>query len=90
MQFWCRDGRVRVDGIDRSVRVTVYTPDGVGHPVATEELSDYPVNKDGNFVRAILGREEPQVPAECGLAVAAFTEAVYRSVGNHAPAAVDW
>ena len=90
MQFWCRDGRVRVDGIDRSVRVTVYAPDGAAQPVPTENLADYPVNKDGNFVRAILGREEPQVPAECGLAVAAFTEAVYRSVRNHAPAAVDW
>lgn len=90
MQFWCRDGRVRVDGIDNSVRVTYFTPDGAGHPVDTAEMSNYPVDKDGNFVRCILGEDQAQVPAECGLAVAAFTEAVYRSVGTNAPAVVDW
>ncbi len=90
MQFWCRDARVRVDGIDSTVRVTLYTPDGTGHPVDTSEVPDYPVDKDGNFVRCLLGADEPQVPAECGLAVAAFTEAVYRSVRTHAPAEVDW
>jgi predicted dehydrogenase len=90
MQFWCRDGRVRVDGIDNQVKVTYFSPDGAAHPVAVEEIPDYPVNKDGNFVRCILGQDEPQVPAECGLAVAAFTEAVYRSVRNNAPAKVDW
>ena len=89
MQFWCRDGRVRVDGIDSSVRVTAFTPDGAAHPVAVQEVPDYPVSKDGNFVRCILGEDTPQVPAECGLAVAAFTEAVYRSVATHAPAEVD-
>jgi len=90
MQFWCRDGRVRVEGIDNSVRVTYYSPDGAAHPVAVEEIPNYPVGKDGNFVRCILGQDEPQVPAECGLAVAAFTEAVYRSVAANAPAKVDW
>lgn len=90
MQFWCRDGRVRVDGIDHGVKVTAFTPDGAPHPVAVGDLQDYPVNKDGNFVRCILGSDSAQVPAECGLAVAAFTEAVYRSVASNAPAKVDW
>jgi predicted dehydrogenase len=89
VQFWCRDGRVRVEGLDGGARVTWYTPDGEAHPVPPEELPGYPVDKDGNFVRCILGQDEPQVPAECGLAVAAFTEAVYRSVRTHAPAAVE-
>jgi predicted dehydrogenase len=89
VQFWCRDGRVRVEGLDHNVRVTYYTPDGAAHPVPAEELADYPVDKDGNFVRCILGEDEPQAPAECGLAVAAFTEAVYRSVRTHAPAPVE-
>jgi predicted dehydrogenase len=90
MQFWCRDGRVRVDGIDSGVRVTAYAPDGSVQAIPVEEVQDYPVGKDGNFVRCLLGEDQPQVPAECGLAVAAFTEAVYRSVATHAPAAVDW
>ncbi|HVB09354.1 MAG TPA: Gfo/Idh/MocA family oxidoreductase, partial [Bacillota bacterium] len=64
MQFWCREGRVRVDGIDNSVRVTLYGPDGAAHPVDTSEIPNYPVDKDGNFVRCILGQDEPQVPAE--------------------------
>jgi len=90
MQFWCRDGRVRVDGIDGGVRVTHYSADGAAHPVAVEGIPNYPVGKDGNFVRCILGEDQGQVPAECGLAVAAFTEAVYRSVATGAAAKVDW
>ncbi len=88
VQFFCRDGRVRVDGMD--AKLTWFSPDGAAHPVPPEELASFPNDKDGNFVRYILGQQDPQASAEDGLAVAAFTEAVYRSVQDHAPAKVDW
>ena len=90
MQFWCRDGRVRIDGMDGNLRISHYTPDGAAHPVPPEESSDFPSNKDANFIRCLLGEETAQARAEDGLAVAAFTEAVYRSVSTRAPAKVDW
>ena len=89
VQFWCRDGRVRVDGMDAGIRASCITRDGEVRPEA-EAIADYPVDKDGNFIRCILGQDEPQVKAESGLAVAAFTEAVYRSVDTGAVAKVDW
>jgi predicted dehydrogenase len=37
---------------------------------------------DANFVRTILGQEENQVPAECGLRVIELTEAAWRSAAE--------
>ncbi len=45
-------------------------------------------NPDLNFIRAILGQEEIQAPAECGLRVAELTEAAWRSAASHQPVAV--
>ena len=39
-------------------------------------------NPDLNFLRAILGQEEIQVPAECGLRVSELTEAAWRSAAQ--------
>ncbi len=75
LQVWCRDARIFVD-----TGVHLQTKGGQPQPVPADELVDFPSNKDANFVRAILGRETVQVPGECGLAVAGFTEAVYASV----------
>jgi predicted dehydrogenase len=90
VQFYCRDARVRVDGMDGRARLTWYGSDGAPHAVPAEEMPGYPSDKDANFIRSILGEQEPQATAEDGLGVAAFTEAVYRSVETHAPASVQW
>ena len=90
IQYWCRDGRLRIDGFDRKATATLHLPDYVVRRQTAEELTNYPVGKDGNFVRCIPGQYQPQVAAECGLEVAAFTEAVFRSVQTHGPAAVHY
>jgi len=51
------------------------------HPDLPPATSD----PDANFVRAILGHEQVQVPAECGLAVIELTEAAYRSAAEGKP-----
>ena len=84
LQIWCRDARISVEGEGVRLQIKGQEP----QPVPSEELLAYPSRKDANFIRAILGREPVQVPAECGLAVAAFTEAVYESVRRGALAAV--
>ena len=43
---------------------------------------------DQNFVDAILGKEEPQTPALCGLRVIQLTEAIWESARTGAPARV--
>jgi predicted dehydrogenase len=52
---------------------------GLNGPVST--IDNWPPNlsHDGNFINAILGREENQVPPECGLRVIEVTEAAYKS-----------
>lgn len=44
---------------------------------------------DQNFFDAILGRDEVQVPAECGLRVIELTEAAWESARTGAPVAVE-
>ncbi len=83
LQIWCRDARIFVD-----TGVHLQTKGGPPAAVPEDEMSAFPGNKDANFVRAILGQEAVQVPGECGLAVAAFTEAVYASVASGQPASV--
>ena len=90
VQFYCRDARVCVNGMDGGARVTWYSADNTRHDVPPEEMTSYPNDKDANFIRAILGEQEPQAAAETGLAVASFTEAVYESVKRHAPVKVKW
>ncbi|NPV07927.1 MAG: Gfo/Idh/MocA family oxidoreductase [Anaerolineae bacterium] len=60
----------------------------VGQEPLTPELPPADNNPDLNFVRAILGLEEPGVPAECGLRVSEFTEAAWRSAGLGRPVLV--
>lgn len=84
LQVWCRDARIFVDADG----VHLQTKDGPPQPVSSEELVAFPSHKDANFVRSILGTESVQVPGECGLAVAGFTEAVYASVASGQPARV--
>jgi predicted dehydrogenase len=43
---------------------------------------------DTNFVRAILGEEEPQTPPECGLRVIQLTEAAWKSAKTGRPVTV--
>jgi predicted dehydrogenase len=54
------------------------------------EPSDLPEasTPDRNFFDAILGRDEVQVPPECGLRVIELTEAAWESAKTGAPAAV--
>ena len=44
---------------------------------------------DQNFVDAILGRDEVQVPPECGLRVIELTEAAWESARTGVPAKVE-
>lgn len=46
-------------------------------------------NPDLNFVRAILGLEQVEAPAECGLRVAEFTEAAWRSAATGQPVSLE-
>jgi predicted dehydrogenase len=52
------------------------------------ELPEPSSDPDANFVRAILGLEEVQTPAECGLAVISFTEAAWRSAATGKPVTI--
>ena len=53
----------------------------------TEKLK-YSGNFDRNFVDSILGKDEPQTPAICGLRVMQLTEAAWESGRTGAPAKV--
>jgi len=48
----------------------------------------YTGDPDRNFVDSILGRDEPQTPAICGLRVAQFTEAAWESARTGKPVKV--
>lgn len=76
MQIWCREARITADATGVRIQPRGQDPESV----RPADLVPYPGNKDANFIGAILGREPLQVTAEDGLAVAAFTEAVYASV----------
>ena len=53
-----------------------------GEPVDTAEIGET-TTPDRNWVDAILGRAEVQVPPECGLAVIELTEAAWESARNN-------
>ena len=59
-----------------------------GEPERTLEFPKPESNPDLNFARAILGQEEVQVPAECGLRVSELTEAAWRSAAQGKPVLV--
>lgn len=58
-----------------------------GKPVPLK-LPDYFENPDSNFVQCILGKDEPQATAECGLRTAEVTEAAWKSAETGAPAKI--
>ena len=58
----------------------------------SQEVTDFgpPIGgKDKNFIDAILGKAEVQVPPICGLRVIELTEAVWRSAERGVPVAVE-
>ena len=79
---WGSDGAVIYDRINglRELRL--------GQESVEPELPPSEGDPDTNFVRAILGLEEPGVPAECGLRVSEFTEAAWRSAKSGLPVRV--
>lgn len=57
----------------------------------TEDITDrlkYASDPDRNFVDSILGKDEPQTPATCGLRVAELTEAAWESARTGRPTKV--
>jgi predicted dehydrogenase len=52
--------------------------DAMGQPVDTADIGET-TSPDRNWIDAILGRAEVQVPPECGLAVIELTEAAWES-----------
>ncbi len=86
--FWELFGILGADGAviyDRSNGLQLQRH---GENLPIPELGEMTNNPDLNFVRAILGEEEPGVPAECGLRVSEFTEAAWRSADAAAPVIV--
>lgn len=60
----------------------------VGSQPERPSLGEPESNPDLNFVRAIMGLEEVEVPAECGLRVIELTEAAWRSAELDRPVEV--
>ena len=79
---WGSEGAVIYD------RVNGLQVQRLGQEPQVPELPPMQNNPDLNFVRAILGLEEPGVPAECGLRVSEFTEAAWRSAEAEQPVLV--
>lgn len=82
-QIWCRDARIRIDGMQGAAHLMVYR-DGV-EEIPAEARPDYPVDEDANFIGSILGRDVPQATAESGLDAVRFIEAVQRSAERGVP-----
>ncbi len=61
--------------------------DAGGKPVSVK-LPNYKKNPDSNFVDAILGKDEPQTPPECGLRTIEVTEAAWKSAASGKPVRV--
>jgi predicted dehydrogenase len=62
--------------------------DAVGKPVDTQDIGES-TTADRNWIEAILGKAEVQVPPSCGLAVIELTEAAWDSAkANGAPTPV--
>lgn len=61
--------------------------DANGKPIKVK-LPKYTKNHDSNFVDAILGKDAPQTPPECGLRTIEVTEAAWRSAATGKPVRV--
>jgi len=61
--------------------------DALGRPVKVK-LPKYTKNPDANFVDAILGKDVPQTPPQCGLRTIEVTEAAWRSAATGKPVKV--
>jgi predicted dehydrogenase len=67
--------------------VGIIHQDALGKPIPVK-LPKYTKNHDSNFVDAMLGRDTPQTPAECGLRTIEVTEAAWRSAATGKPVRV--
>jgi predicted dehydrogenase len=67
--FYLRQGQplVRQNGTGKHMKVA---------------LPKYKKNPDANFVEVILGKDDPQTPAVCGLRVIEVTEAAWKSANS--------
>ena len=75
VNIWCENGVLQVQSISHPI-LTVWDPKE--RVIPQDELEDS-LTPDHNFINAILGREEIEVPAECGLRVIQLTEAAWES-----------
>ena len=70
----------------------VFANESARRPTEVTDFSgveSFPGSKDGNFIDAIRGTAENQVPAICGLRVIELTEAVWRSAASGQPQKVE-
>jgi predicted dehydrogenase len=81
VNLWGAEGCLQVLGTGRQ-RLIYHNPDA--REIPPEERPDFG-DPDTNFINAILGREEVQSPAECGLRVIALTEAIWKSAASGQP-----
>lgn len=79
--IWCEKGIL----FNRGGQVVLQCPD---EKVVPAEQMPAGSNPDANFVNAILGREEVESPAECGLRVIQLTEAAWKSAKSGRPEVV--
>jgi predicted dehydrogenase len=79
--IWCERGVL----FTRGGKVWLQDPEEKAIPDAQMPAGSDP---DHNFINAILGREEVQSPAECGLRVIQLTEAAWKSGRSGKPEAV--
>ena len=80
---WCSKGSLIYD-MQSGLREQFFG--GEEHQLSFGDAAN---NPDTNFVRAILGQEELQIPAECGLRVIELTEAAWRSAKSGQPVLVE-
>jgi len=91
--IWGTKGHIAITGTGNPA-VTLKTPGEepglrpVVRQVPSEEMPMGAPSPDHNFIAAILGREEVEVPAECGLRVIQVSEAIWESARTGRPAKV--
>jgi len=81
LRVWCSRGGVFVIGD----RVYVQNEEGDITLVDRGKLPKVSPNPDVNFIRAIAGKEECMVPAECGVRATKLEEMAYVDVGKPIP-----
>ncbi|MGD8237860.1 MAG: Gfo/Idh/MocA family oxidoreductase [Armatimonadota bacterium] len=83
--IWGKNGYLAITGTGKP-ELTVWDPEP--RAISDKELPKGPASPDHNFIAAILGKEEVEVPAECGLRVIQLSEAVWESARLGQPVAV--